>query len=134
MSLKRAISAGVKAALNSVRDLMVEVEWTFVTSDVGEYDPETNSFTKEENVKKIMILFYDDKDDDNQVSFSSRGNFIETPTQLDKTKVLIGGEEAGKFVPGVNDTFVDDLGQHWSVENQERVPGDSVYVLEAIRT
>jgi len=36
-------------------------------------------------------------------------------------------------VPSVKDTFVDDLGQHWIITSQERVPGDSIFLMEATR-
>lgn len=134
MSLKRAVAAGVKAALNTVREFMVEVEWTFVTSDAGQYDPMTDSFTtSSDTISNLSVLIWDDKDDDTQMMFSSRGNFVESPTQMDTLKVLIEAETTGGRKPTTSDKFVWD-GEEFGIDNVERIPGDSVFIARASRT
>lgn len=132
MSLKSAIDAGVNAAINAVRDLMVDVEWTFVSSDIGKYNPVTDTFSSTSVTKTIRVLAYEDRDDDNQIMFSSRGNFVETPTQIDTVKILMSRKDAGGSMPSVRDTFIWD-GQSFLISNLERIPGDSIYILRSHR-
>lgn len=132
MSLKRAVAAGVEAAVNAVRDLMVDVEWTFVSSDAGNYDPINDTFSHTSFTQRINVLAYEDRDDDNQIMFSSRGNFVETPTQIDTVKILMLAKDAGARKPSVRDRYVWD-GESFLVSNVERVPGDSIYIMRSHR-
>ena len=132
MSLKSAIRAGVDAAINSVRDLMVDVDWTFVSTEAGDYDVLTDSFSSTSTTKTVSVLAYSDVDDDAQVMFSSRGNFVETPTQIDTIKILMSLTDSGGMIPSVRDTFVWES-QNFMVSNMERVPGDSVFIMRSTR-
>lgn len=132
MSLKAIVAAGVLTAVNQVREFFVNVEWTFVSSSAGDYDPVSDTYAKSEDTRTISVLPYEDKDDDTQMMFSSRGNFVETPTQMDTMKVLLVGAELGGNKPTVKDHFFWDEVKY-VIDGQERVPGDSVFIMKASR-
>ena len=132
MSLKRAVAAGVKAAMNTVKDFLVTVEWTFVSSKMGDYDPLTDTMKSKNTVKKVRVLPYEDNDDDTKMMFSSRGNFVESPTRMDTMKVIMEAAPVAPLIPSVKDRFVWD-GVLFAIDSMERVPGDSVYIGRASR-
>lgn len=133
MSLKSAIRSGVRAAVSSVEELMNVVTWTFVSTAMGDYDPLLDTYGSTTATETVRVLFYSDVDDDNQVMFSSRGNFVESPSQLDVVRVLLTQDEAKGRVPSVRDRFVDHEGSAWTISTLERVPGDFVWIMRAIR-
>lgn len=132
MSLTSAIEAGVNAAIEAVKDLMVEVPWTFVSAGMGDYDPLTDTTSVSSTTDNILVLLYEDKGQDDKIAFSSQGNFIETPTNYESIKVLMSKKYANGRVPSVRDYFMDGS-EKWSVSHVERIPGDSVYLMRAAR-